>query len=113
MSYDPGRARHRISIMRNTPTQNEVGEMVPSWALYRRLWAVITQDDGAEAWAGGADQFVNQVVTKFETRLDTTITTEDRISYNGKTFRIISLVDVAEMRRFTRIKGVEAEEAIA
>lgn len=113
MTYDAGRAKHKIEIKRFTLTRNAVGESVKTPVTQAWKRAVISQDEGQEAWATRADQFVNTTVTKFEIRYDSRITTEMWIEWQNRIFRIVSVIDPGERRFQTTIKAQEVQEAIA
>lgn len=108
-----GRARHRITIERRNITRNAIGENVEDWVTHAQCWAIVNQTRAREAWKYGADQFVNSYPTSFEIRYRSDITTEMRISWLDRTFRIESVVDPGQRRQSIVIDAVEVEEAIA
>lgn len=111
--YSAGRARHRITFQVRTLARNVLGEQTDSWSDFATVNAVITQQKGDEVWAGGGKQFVNSTPTQFEIRYRTDITTEMRIVWRSRVFRIESKRDPGEKRDQLTINGTEIEGAIA
>ena len=91
-----GNKRQRITIQRNSPTQDSFGQMQESWSDVSTRWASVKPLNSGESTQ--ADQV--QGLTKHEIRLryDSTlaITPADRISYDSRILNISSVINEGE-----------------
>lgn len=111
--YTPGLARHEIEIHKRTLARNELGEQTDSWSRHATCAAVIAQTKAEERFSQGGKQIINTYSTRFEIRYRTDITTEMRVKWQSKVYRIESVRDPNERRYQTTIEAVQIEEAIA
>jgi SPP1 family predicted phage head-tail adaptor len=89
-----GKLRHRVSIQRSTPTDNEVGEGVLGWATIATVWAAIETLNGRElmrAQAAGANS-----TSKITIRYYSGLTVKDQILFGARTFEINSIQNTDE-----------------
>jgi len=91
-----GMLRHRVTIQSNDDsTQDALGQPQDSWSTDSTSWASISPLNGREleyAKATHAD-----TTHKITIRYVAAITPEKRIQHNGRTFNILSVIDVDEM----------------
>ncbi len=93
-----GSLRHPVSILKNTPTQNAVGESVDSFAPIASVRASIVGAKGSgEVMIGSqVNARARYVVTM---RYFAGLSTEHRLQYGTKTFDINDVNDVEERHR--------------
>lgn len=94
---NPGALNQRVVLSRATFEQDEIGQMVEAWAPLATVWAAVEPQAGREFIAGGAGQ--SELTTKVRIRYRPGITSADRVSHNGKTYNIASVVDYRSARR--------------
>lgn len=94
----------RIVIQANTPTPNEYGEPVDSWAKIHtadHLPAKITPSRGSERFT--AQQIVGRGVVTFRLRYRADVRTTHRIVYDGRDY------DIHDVREVGRREGLEID----
>jgi len=74
-----------------------MGENEESWGTLATVWGVLEPVTGNEQFEAGNLEQVNQYRVEMWYRSD--VTTEERISYLGRTFEIESVVNVDERNR--------------
>ena len=95
-----GGLRKRIQILSRGDTQDNAGEMIPSWLLYVTLWGEITSPTGRELMAGQQIQAnISHIVTVRWPGINYIITPAMRASYNGRFFDINAVLNVDERNR--------------
>lgn len=104
-----GELDRRITIQRVTEgDQNEFGEPGETWASLTTVWAKRSDVSDAERVAAG--QRGSALMSRFVIRSSTTtktITSKDRLSYDGDTWNIHGVKETAEGRnRFIEITAV-------
>ena len=90
-----GPLRHRIAIQSSTPTQGEYGEVSLVWATDATVWASIEPLSGREMVS--AQQQHAETTHRIRLRYTTNVTAESRISFDSRTFEIVSLINRKEM----------------
>lgn len=81
-----------ITIQRNTPVQDDIGEYIDSWANVTDLRArVLTTLGGRNQDTFEDDQELPQGQIRLRTRFLADLTTNDRLLFEGVTYDIISL----------------------
>ncbi|MCJ8053892.1 phage head closure protein [Shinella curvata] len=93
-----GKLDRTIKIQGFTNTVNEYGTPVETWTDKATLRAQIIQSSTEEFIRGGA---VDETVIIFRTRWLASVTTSDRIEYEGEAFNI------KETKEIGRRKGLE------
>lgn len=92
-----GTLRERITIQQVTMAQSASGAQTPTWATFATRWAQVMESRGREAF-DLAQTEASQVVV-FICRYVPNLTEQMRISYDSKTYRINSVVDLARRGR--------------
>lgn len=92
--------KNRIQIQALTQTQDSQGGMVDSWATAYTVWAKIMNLSGNEKRLTNHGGNNAEARTEFTVRYNAGITTNHRISYNGKLYNIKHVNDYNENHRF-------------
>jgi SPP1 family predicted phage head-tail adaptor len=87
----PGKLDRRITIQRQTVTQDSYGQDVVTWTDLATVWAEVGAVRGIERFA--AMQTVAEVDTRFVIR-HRDVGPKDRISYGGRTYDIKSVIEI-------------------
>lgn len=109
-----GRLDRRIRVQRKAATQNEFGEPVYTWSDYLTVWAQAKPISGAETFA--ASQFQAKADIQFLIRWSNasqTITTLDRVAFDGRTFDIVSVDEVGRREGLQILGYTVAENPVA
>jgi len=86
-----GRLRHRITFQQPTTTTNAQGGKVKSWTDYVTLWAAIEPVSGHEESENHQEEPVTSV--NIITRYYSGITSDMRIKYGSKYYRISGIIN--------------------
>jgi SPP1 family predicted phage head-tail adaptor len=89
-----GRLRHRVTIQQRAGTQDSYGQEDDDWNDVDTVWAAVEPLRGREfleARREGAE-----VTTRIVTRYRSGITPAMRVSYDSRTFDIVSVINVDE-----------------
>ena len=92
-----GVLRHRIAITQRTITQNSIGEPVKTWSTYLSTNANIEPLKGREFIDGIATQ--SEVTHKVRLRYRGGIVPTMRVSFCGRIFEIMYVINVGERNR--------------
>jgi SPP1 family predicted phage head-tail adaptor len=92
--YSAGMMRHQIEVKRQVRTPDEYGGVTATWETFKTLRAMIKPMRGSERWA--YDRLEAIVTHKIVTRYTAGITSAKRIYYQGRAFRIESVINVDE-----------------
>ncbi len=65
-----GRLRSRVTIQQRTDTQNEIGELVPTWSTLSAVWADVIHNSGLETIKAGASASVVKASIRIRYRAD-------------------------------------------
>ena len=93
----PGALNQRVLIERFTSEQDELGQMIDTWTPLATVWAAVEPQAGREFIAAGAAQ--SELTTKVRIRYRPGITSGDRVTHDGRTYNIQSVVDYRSQRR--------------
>lgn len=99
----PGALRHRVTVQKNTPTKNAVGEEVPGWAAVPgvgssgEVAARVSPLRGRERWA--AQQVAAEATHEAGLRYFPGLEHEMRLLFRGRVLNIEAVMDVDERRR--------------
>ena len=94
---NPGDLDQRVTLERFTSEQMDDGQMVDTWAPLATVWAAVEPQAGREFVAAGAMQA--ELTTKVRIRYRPGITSADRVTHDGKTYNIASVIDYRSARR--------------
>lgn len=83
-----GKYKHRVEIQQNTPTKNALNEDVPNWVLYKKVWANVRFETGAEFNRANREGTELKASVRMRQRSD--ITNTMRIIYKGLVLNIIA-----------------------
>lgn len=99
-----GELRHRVTIQQYTESRNSAGEVIRSWTNEKQVWA------GIEALTGSQRQEAMQqnadVTHRIKMRYNSTLTSEKRIVWDGRTFELKTPVS-DDLKRLTEVDAVE------
>jgi SPP1 family predicted phage head-tail adaptor len=102
-----GRRRNRITIQQATNTLDAAGQPIPTWSTYLADYPVaIDSVAGGEVLRGR--QVSAETTLVFSGRWYTGVTTQMRVSYEGRTLGIVRASDPYGDRRELRIECKEA-----
>lgn len=95
---DPGKMRHRITFQRFTGEMDDFGDPLQgddsNWIDAAGVWAAIDPVSGREFYA--VEQSQSEVSHKIRCRYRAGLTTDMRIKYGSRRFKIISIIDWEE-----------------
>jgi SPP1 family predicted phage head-tail adaptor len=86
-NYNTGQFRHRITFLEDVTVTDGIGQEITEWVEFKKAWAMIKTVKGSEYVAAGAERAT--ITYRFIIRYTTGITSDMRISYQGRTFDII------------------------
>lgn len=96
-----GLRRHKVTIQSATEASDSYGGTTQTWATYATRWACIEPLSGREFFS--AQQVNSELTSKISIDYDSitaAITPKMRVTYNSRTFRIISPpINVGEANR--------------
>lgn len=103
-----GAMRHRIAIQTNTPTQDSYGEPVVSWGTVATVWAAVEMLSGRELFV--AQQTESAATVRFRIRRRD-VDAKQRVSWDGRTFGVESVIHDETNRRETLLLCKENQDA--
>jgi len=86
-NYNTGQFRHRITFLEDVTVTDEIGQEITEWVGFKKAWAMIKTVKGSEYVAAGSERAT--IIYRFIIRYTKGITSDMRISYQGRTFDII------------------------
>lgn len=89
-----GTMRHQMAIERPVETTGEYGQVARSWVLVGTVWGAIEPLSGSEIFA--ARQVQANVTHRVRLRYRAGLTPDMRLTVNGRTLQIGSVVNVGE-----------------
>lgn len=102
---DAGRLTCEVSIEQASFTQGTDGNLTATWSEYAAAWARIEPLSGAESWRG--EQVAADVTHRITTHYVAGVTPKMRITYDGRTFDIVSVVNTDEAGAMLEISARE------
>ena len=104
-----GQLRQRVTIQKDTPTQDVYGQPVASWGTHLTRWASVEPLTGREAFT--AAQMQSTVTTRIRVRWSSGhgITPKMRVSWDGRLFEIDSVVEVGSGREELHLMCTEVQ----
>lgn len=109
-----GRRDRRITIERKTATQNTYGEEIVTWATLTTVWADMRPVTGRESYT--ENQFQSFADTKFRvlySNVTRTLTTEDRVTYRGRTYDIVSVNEIGRLEGIEILAYTQTEDQVS
>lgn len=97
MNRDPGQYRKRISFKKRSSGQDEYGDPIDTWIIYKSAWASKKPILGNEYFAALTTD--TKVEVKFNCRYMAGITDEMRIYHGDEIYEILSAIDVDSMHQ--------------
>ena len=92
-----GVLRHRISLQEKTQAANAYGEPVEDWTTTKTVWGSVEPLRGNEYLSGRA---LSQVVdTRIRIRYYPDVSSEWRVTWNGHTYDIESVVNPRQLNK--------------
>lgn len=84
-----GKFKYKLTILRNDPFYDEEGNLVENWQPLKKVWADITPITAREAIIAHAEtgEITNKIYIRY-----TDVTPKDRLTSNGVTFVIDSVL---------------------
>jgi len=105
-AFDPGWLRHRVTVEAASAAGDEAGGETRSWSTFATAWARIEPVEAREKTVGA--HLVGVVSHRVTLRWRGDLTAAMRIAYRGRHFRIRTLGDPDETRRYLEL-GCEEE----
>ena len=90
-----GRLRHRVVIQEVDPTADSLGQPVPAWTEVATVWGSVEPLQGREFFA--AQQVNADTTVRIRLRYRSGITPDMRISWDGRIYNILSIIDNREI----------------
>ena len=103
-----GKMRHRINIQTITRVADSLGGNASSYSTTVAVWGMVEPLVGNERVEGG--QIEPRQRYKFTLRYNSNLTVDDRLNYDSKNFRILSIQKKFEIDKY---QVVIAEEGVA
>lgn len=94
---NPGALNQRVTLERFTSDVDEIGQPIEAWVTLATVWAAVEPQAGREFVAAGAVQ--SQLTTKIRIRWRAGLTSGDRVTHEGKTYDVQSVIDYRSARR--------------
>lgn len=91
-----GAMRHQITLERMTETVQPSGAVTQTWASYATPRAEIVQQELADYLSGAGEGTTGTIA--FRLWNVPNVSTSDRITYNGATYAIIGVLEIANGR---------------
>lgn len=105
-----GHLRHRITFERQQQFgRDALGQVVVEWQPLATVWAAIEPANGRELWHAEQVRAETTHLVQARGRPDWRPTTADRITFAGRMFELVSVIDVQERGIVWRIQAKEAE----
>ena len=92
-----GQLNQRVTIERLTETVDKYGDSTSEWVTLATVWAAVEPLVGREYMA--ALQVQASVTTRIRMRYRPGVTPADRVTHEGHTYGIESVIDVRSQRR--------------
>jgi SPP1 family predicted phage head-tail adaptor len=92
-----GKYRHPITFQKQSTTKNEYGERINVWTDYATSRAGFSMISGKENV--NSLEIMSEITHKLTIRYMPNITSDLRISYNNKYYKILSVHDYQEMHK--------------
>lgn len=96
-----GSLRKRLAFQTRTRTEDGSGGFSASWATSMTLWGSVEPKSARERFF--ADKTEHNITHKITVRARTDITSEMRITWNGRTFQIRGVRTLEERGRWTEL----------
>jgi SPP1 family predicted phage head-tail adaptor len=103
--HDPGWLRHRVTVESSAGASDDAGGTTIAWDAVATLWAHIAPVSAGEKAVAGAFAGVISHEITFRWRDD--IAGGMRVTYRGRSFRILAVHDPDERRRYLVAKAAE------
>ena len=104
---NPGRLKHRVTIMRYQKTEDDLGNAVHELSPFRKCWAEIRPVRGKEHLEYYKN--VNDLMCKITIR-HTDVTEKDVILYNGRQFQINYITNPLEDNYYLELMCTESKD---
>ena len=106
---EAGRLRHRVTIQEKVVTRDTFGEEVITWTDVATVWGSVEPMRGREFMEGR--QVEAEVSTRIRIRyFPDGVEPEDRVSYDGRVFDILAVIEVEERHREMQLMCREIDE---
>ncbi|MBV8061583.1 MAG: phage head closure protein [Alphaproteobacteria bacterium] len=93
-----GTLRKRVSFQSEQMTADGAGGYVLSWVTVMTVWAEIEPLQGSKRYVDG--HLEAEATHKITARYQSGLTTDMRITYSGRTFKILSLLNKGERNQW-------------
>ena len=101
-----GKLRHRVIVERFTESQDATtGEPAETWSPAGAVWALVEPLAGQELFE--AKRIQPEVTHRVTIRYGSDVTTRDRLVWDGRTFGILSALNIEERRREVQLSCKE------
>ncbi|AHM56406.1 hypothetical protein EAL2_c11080 [Peptoclostridium acidaminophilum DSM 3953] len=105
---NPGILRHRITIQKHSAAENEIGEKTVGYQDDYSLWARVEPASARDIERLGKTE--TEVSHKILIRHKAGITSSNRITFKGRIFDIVGIINAGEQNKTLSIFCVERDE---
>ncbi len=104
-----GKLNKRITFLKPTEKEDDMGQTKTEWAPYRSVWATVKPFKSSESAFMG--KLKPETTHRFYVRYNQYVTADMRILYHGRTFEISgSPIDIDERHEILEIQATEVFE---
>jgi len=100
---NPGKLRHRVSILKKTTGTDPDGYPTEEWAAVATVWAEVKPIAGREYFTAAAVQAEHQV--RFTMRYRKDVTSDMRLRYDDQDYEIKAILDLGARRAWLQVMG--------
>lgn len=95
----------RLTIQRQSTTQDSVGQLVDTWTSTATVWGSIKPVSGRNYFTASGERA--EVTHTIAIRHGVTVAVRDRITHGSRTFRIRSVINADESHRYLHLMCTE------
>ena len=96
-----GALRHRIALQSVGSTYDDYGDLSDSWSTAASVWASIAPVSGQETDIAG--ELTGVVTHKFKIRYRASVSPQNRITFDGRTFQVESVRNWQERKVYLEL----------
>jgi SPP1 family predicted phage head-tail adaptor len=96
--------RTPMHVLRATRQQDATGQIIEVWAAIKVVWIHLKESDGAKTENVEGVIAERTFMAEMVTDAGLAISTKDRLTYGGRTFEIVSVVNQEQKNRITEMR---------
>jgi SPP1 family predicted phage head-tail adaptor len=101
------RLRHRIVIEQVTRVSDGTGGVTDNWSTFTTVWASIEPVSANQILF--SEQLQQRITHRIFVRYLTGLSSDMRVAFDNRTFRVISFRNIEERKKFLEISALEIE----